>query len=189
LIAYVVTESDFEVEILNRLLPADLTRDVQILAGGGINGVVSIARSLVASRRRPLAMVIDADSPEPEILEMRRQSMEEVVGSVAPNVPIRVIVAVPEFETIFFEAPEVLKRIYKKRFSHSIAEVAELSIRKAFEKLDPGSSKHQIYDRILTTLTNKDAKSLRKTKAIQEVMDFLRVAHENADHLPATSTR
>ncbi len=180
MIAYVIVGGCSEVEILRRVLGPELCREVEFVAGGGVDGVTSMARTVVAVRRRPTAIVIDADSPEPEAERDKRQGMEELVGSVAGRVPFRVIVAVPAFEVVFFKAPDLLKRAYPDTFSPSVLELAQLSTRRAIERLNPGGKRGEFIERILHFLKDEDMEAMQTVDFIDELRQFLRRVQEEA---------
>jgi hypothetical protein len=95
---------------------------------------------MLAVKRIPVAVVIDADSPEQEVASERRRSAEEVLGDAASGVPFRVIVAVPELEVLFFERPQLLKKVYGKSVTALVTELGQVSPRRALKKLDPDLS-------------------------------------------------
>jgi hypothetical protein len=174
MVAYVVVEDRSDVELLRRVLDEELRREVEFFEGGGLDGITSMARTLVSLYRQPIAIVIDAHSSDEEVVRTRRQSLEEVVGSVAGNVPIRVIVAVPELEIIFFEAPALLQRLYPGRLSPTVLEMASLSTRRALKMLDPSADLQSFRQRVLAGLTEEDVAALQETSVLRELTDFLR---------------
>jgi predicted ATP-dependent endonuclease of OLD family len=96
---YIVTEGQSDADLLKRLMPKELLEGVTIVPAGGLSSVKSLASSLLVRRRKPVAIVIDADSAEPELIQERRQSIEEVIESVAGGVPVKVVVAVPALDS------------------------------------------------------------------------------------------
>ena len=109
----VVTEGNFDGMLLARLIADEQERyNVEISGGGGKSAVFSFARTLLAVRRIPVAVVIDADSPEQDAALECQRDAEEVNGDAAAGLPLRVLVAVPELEILFFHRPELLRRVY-----------------------------------------------------------------------------
>lgn len=174
MIAYVVAESQRDVDLLQRILPPAVSQDVSFVAGGGIEGVQSMARSLVTTRPWPVAIVINADSWDPEAVRLRRDSVADVVGSVAGRVPVQVIVAVPELEVVFFQAAATLTRRYPDVATKSyVFEVAKENVRTAFRLLDPGTSYDKIHQKLMVELKDEDLADLRKTQVVSELTQFL----------------
>ncbi len=71
-LAYILTETDRDIEILRRLLPKKLSQDIQFIAGASSYRGRSLASSLLASRKTPIALVTDADTnKESQIFEKK----------------------------------------------------------------------------------------------------------------------
>ena len=174
MIAFLITEAELDAQILSKVLPAELSKDVQIMIGDGIAGTQSKARSLVVTSPWPVAMVVDADSSEPEAVRARRDSLKEVVGSVAGRTPFSVFVAAPQLPIIFFQAPSILMRLYPDLATKPyILEVAEDSVNAAMKQLDPTKKPSDIYNAILREIRADDLPLLHKTPLVSELIGFL----------------
>src|SRR4051812_18570233 len=66
--AYVFVEGPTDAEFLQRLLDEKTARDVQFVAGGGSGRLASLARTYLVDQRKPVAVVMDADSLNPELI-------------------------------------------------------------------------------------------------------------------------
>jgi hypothetical protein len=91
MIAYVLTENPLDPDSLREAVPGKLREGVEFVAAGSISSVKSLARSLLVRRRLPVALVIRGAPLAPELTQERRQSTEEVVESVAGDVPVKVL--------------------------------------------------------------------------------------------------
>ncbi len=100
--AYIVCEGSYDVALLKRLLPEALGSNVKTVEAGGFSAAKSLARSLIVRRQTPVAIVADADTVIPEQVEQRLKDTEEIVGNVAVNTPVKVILATPALDIIFF---------------------------------------------------------------------------------------
>jgi hypothetical protein len=100
-IAYIVVEGPADADWLRGALPPESLEDVAIVPGGGLSGATSMARTLLVTRRKPLALVFDANAEHPEVVGERFQSVQEIVGMVAGRVPFRVVMAVPSLEALW----------------------------------------------------------------------------------------
>src|ERR1700678_1517907 len=90
--ATVLTEANFDGMLLATLLADEEKRDgVEIGVVPGLSSGYSFARTLLAVKRIPVAVVIDADSPEQEVASERQRSADEVLDDAAAGVPYRVI--------------------------------------------------------------------------------------------------
>jgi hypothetical protein len=177
--ATVLTEANFDGMLLAILLADEEKRDgITIGVVSGLSSGYSFARTMLAVKRTPVAVVIDADSPEPEVGLERQRSAEEVLGDAASGVPFRVIVAVPELEILFFERPQLLKKVYGKSVTTLIIELGELSPRRALQKLDPDLTYEHLRFKILKAMDETDIRALRATPLMKDLLSFLREAVE-----------
>src|SRR5262249_1760204 len=83
MIAYVLVEGPTDERIVRQLIPRDLLEGVGVHAAGSRSGIASLGRTLLVDRRKPLAVVVDADSVAPEVVEERRQNLDDLLGLVA----------------------------------------------------------------------------------------------------------
>ena len=182
--ASVLTEANFDGMLLATLLADEQKRDgIEIGVVSGLSAGYSFARTMLAVKRIPVAVVIDADSPEQEVAWERQRSVEEVLGDAASGVPFRVIVAVPELAILFFERPQLLKKVYGKSVTSLVTEIGQVSPRRALQKLDPDLSYEHIRFKILKAMNEEDIKALRATTLIKELLSFLRQAVEYSKRL------
>jgi hypothetical protein len=78
MIAHIGTDSDFIAALLQRILTEEERADIEI-ENAGIS-MYSVARTLLASRGKPVAVVIDANTPNPEGVEQVWQSGPKSCG-------------------------------------------------------------------------------------------------------------
>lgn len=181
MIAYIVCEGSFDVQLLKIVIPEELLNKVEVVAAGGLSAVKSLARSLIVRRQVPVGVVIDADSVAPEVVKERLKSVEELVESVSANIPFKVIAAVPEMEIIFFQDIALLSRLLGYEPSQDMLTSAAFQPCKTLQKLLSQShhEKHS-FSQIINQLTNEDLKILRQAPFIQELIHFLQSVQETA---------
>jgi hypothetical protein len=114
---FLLVEGDSDLALFQRLLPSEIQSETTIVTAGGRSNITSKARSLMVTKRRPLALVTDADAVEKDAVEQRFQTLEELVRSATAGVPYKVILAVPEIESWFFVVPKALERLSGKKLS------------------------------------------------------------------------
>ena len=180
MIAYVVTEEPFDVALLSRVLPPELREGVEIVAAGGVSAAKSLARSLLVRRQTPVAIVIDADAVSPEVVQERRQSVEEVVESVAGNVPVKVIVAVPHLEAILYQDPALLENVFGQAISDSLRTLVSTYPGHTLEQLAAQPPHIPNREQLVRALTPSAAQLLQQAAPIQELVAFLRHTQELA---------
>jgi hypothetical protein len=81
---HVVVEGPTDAELFNRLL-ADLplAERPRIVVAGGKMRCISVARSILALKREPVVVVVDADSTEPDALDEQRGYLEFEMRAVS----------------------------------------------------------------------------------------------------------
>ena len=173
MIAYIVCEGSSDVELLQRILPKELLNGVEIVAAGGLSAIKSLSRSLLVRRQAPVAIVADADSIAPDVVQERLSSIEELVKSVAIDTPVKVILAVPSIEIIFFQDKHLLSRLLGYKPSQEILNLAVSQPHSVLKQLLAQSNGKYHQSHLLAQLTNDDMQILRNHPVIQEIIQFL----------------
>jgi hypothetical protein len=173
--AYIVCEGKIDVEILKHILPSELLKDVYLVDAGVLYDVTSLACSLVVKRQVPVAIVIDADSTHPNLIEERRRDFQEIIESVAINKAfVKVILAIPEIEHIFFTDNHLLPKILGDKIPPDLLTLAKFQPKKALKQLFPETnSLDSIIEQLIKQLTDEDLNIIRHTPFIQEIIYFL----------------
>lgn len=182
MIAYIVCEGPFDAELLKTVLPEKLLNDVPVVSAGGLSAVKSLARSLVVRRQVPIIIVVDADSVVPELVQERLKDIEEIVEIVAINTPVKVVLAVPEMETIFFQDAIFLSRLLGYSPPQNLLDLAVFKPKEALGQLlsESEPNNHISPLEIIARLSNEDIDILRKAPFIQEIINFLEFVRETA---------
>ncbi len=173
---YLLVEGNTDLALLRRLLPPEIQPETAIVTAGERSNIASIARSLARSLRvtrgRPLALVADADALGKDAVNERLQTLDELVGSVAAGVPYKVILAVPEVESWFFDIPEFLERLSGKTLSPEQRELGELRPKEVLRRLfnDRGPA---FVGKLADELTDTEVKALRETQPRKDLIEFL----------------
>ena len=181
--AYIVCEGERDAQLLKRLVPEEFVSHVEIVAAGGISAVKSLARSLIVRRQSPVAIVADADATVPEQVEQRLKDTEEIVGNIAVNTPVKVILAVPTLEIIFFQDVSLLSRLLGYVPSQDVLSLAVYQPWQTLKQLISQSKNFQSQAQLVEQLTNEDLEVLRKAPVVQEIIQFLQSVRETADAL------
>jgi hypothetical protein len=176
---HVLVESNQSAFMLARLLSAEYEAGlIEIRATGPSSSLYSAARTLLAIRGEPVALLLDADSTYPEAVARRRLTAEEVVGDVASSAPLRVLVAVPALEALLFLRPHPIARAFGEAASDErMLELGRLNPREALKRLDPGRDWWTASLNLVLTLNDGDIAELRSTPPIDELLEFLRDLH------------
>lgn len=93
------------------------------------------------------------------------------------------ILAIPAIETIFFQDISLLSRLLGSAPSQDLLSLAIYQPWQALKQLIAQSEKYQSQSQSIEQLTNEDLEILRKTTAIEEIVQFLQSVRETADIL------
>lgn len=167
--AYVIAESRFDAALLTKLLGPAILKTVAVAESGDISSSISLARSAIAVRQKPIAFFADSDALADHAIERRRQEIGELIGLAAGSTPFKVILAVPEIEVLFFQSTEMAERIFGKTFSGTELEFAQLQPAKTFKELTSQRSGEEI----LALLNEEDVALMSNAPPIQELLSFL----------------
>ncbi|MEB3231882.1 MAG: hypothetical protein VKJ64_12795 [Leptolyngbyaceae bacterium] len=178
--AYIVCESESDAKLLQRILPQDLLHEVEIVAAGGVSAVISLSRSLLIRRQRPLAIVIDADLGTADSVQDRQRSIEGLLNSVAIATPVKVILAIPSIEMLFFYDTGILTRLLGHEPSPELLEMAKTKPKKVLQEALENSPIVSLPFRIDQCLTDHDIQTLQNAPLITEIIDFLESVQEKA---------
>jgi hypothetical protein len=178
--AYLVCEGVYDAELLKRVLPEQLLRNLEVIHAGGLYAVKSLARSLIVRRQAPVVIVIDADVITPEQVEERRKDAEEILESVSANTLVKVVLAVPAIEIVFFQDISLLSRLLGYTPSQDMIDLAVYQPRKALAQLINQSQKCQSQAQLIGQLTDEDLEVLRRNSVFQEIIQFLQSVRETA---------
>lgn len=172
--AYIVTEGEFSATLLAKLLADEVQLDTHIVSASGKSDAQSLARSLVAARRRPVALVLDANTSEDGLVAEQRLVSRELLAMASPGIPIEVFMAVPSIERLFFAEPELLGRL----LGHTLSDVERVEGRFApravLGRLLKGPTKVRSMSELLAALTEDDAAQMCKHTPVAEIKEFLR---------------
>lgn len=178
MIAYIICEGRYDIQLIEATLPKQLLKEVEVVAAGGISSVTSLARSIVVRRQVPVAIVVDADSTVPELVQMQTNSIKEIVESVSVSTPVKVILFVPEMEAIFFQDTQLLAKLLGYIPSQDELTLAISQPKKILNQLIDKSKKINDLAQFITNLSDEDINNLRNTSVIQELIYFLQAVRE-----------
>ena len=100
---HVVVEGEQDARLIEQLVrPSYGPEQVRIVVAGGASAVTSIARTILATRREPVVVMVDADAVSKRGIGERRAGIEEALGQFGAPGLFRVLLFVPEMEAVFF---------------------------------------------------------------------------------------
>jgi hypothetical protein len=143
--------------------------------GRPLSSIYSTARTILAVRREPVALVLNADTTDPAAVSTRRQEVEEVIGEAASRAPFRWLLAVPALQSLLFSRPDLLTRTFGKGMFalDRVLDIGRFSPREAYRLLDPNGSEEATFGRLLEALSAEDLAALRKEPPVRELIAFV----------------
>jgi hypothetical protein len=172
---YILVEGPTDAAFLRRILPPEVLRDAELVPAGGSSGIPSLARSLLVRRKRPVAVVMDSDSLDPDVIEERQQSTEDLIRAADASTPVKVVSAVPEIEAWFFAAPETLERIVGQKVSREWLTLGKRDPQGVLQQLAENNQKKWDIHQAISAL---DADDIERIRAIPEVAELSTFLHE-----------
>ncbi len=169
--AYVVVEGPTDVSLITRLLPHEVQQQTAVVPAGGRANLTSAARTLLVTRRKPLAVLADADTvDESAVLDLRRET-EQWIRAVSGGVPFKVFMMVPEIEALLFRVPAAVERITGQQLSAD--SIAQSRYRPGRAILQLGQDKSGIIEQVVNGLTEEEVNVIRAASPIKELINFL----------------
>lgn len=178
---YIVVEGPTGAMILRAILPKDLLQDVKFINGQGGYGAISFARKLLMTERIPTAIVIDADAGQEAVVETQRQDLDFLLQQAAADVPYRLLLAVPEIETVFFQNRGLLEELLGRQFTDLEWHLAQQQPRLLLNSFPGGSS--GFVPQALAKLNDKQREILCQHPLIQSLSQFLVAQRDSANSL------
>ena len=172
-LAYILTERDRDIEILQKLLPKNLIKDIKFIAGASSYRARSLASSLLATRKTPVALVIDAETNNESQVFEKQDLINYVLNQASSGIPFQVSLAVPEIESIFLQDKSLIEKIAKTKdpFNDLEWQFAQSKPKEFLEAIL--GKKQSLNDKILKNLNDDEIKILQQHPLIQEIKGFL----------------
>jgi hypothetical protein len=137
--AYIVVEGESDEALIQAMLKArKLGRQVQVMCSHGESSALALARTLLAVKHVPVALVLDAGGTSLQQVDEQRRYLESMLGLAGPREAWEVILLVPEVEAVFFQVPGLwesmglppLSEVQKERARYEPKSVLQESLAK-----------------------------------------------------------
>lgn len=172
--AYVFVEGQPDADFLKKILPPDAQDDVEIVVAGEGSAVLSLARSFLVKRRVPAVVFQDADTVNPDLLRERRVGAEELIHAAAGTIPAKVILAVPELESYFFHAPELIERVMGRKLPPELIYLGKRDPIGVLGQVSIDAPRKWNTNRAIQLMDALDIEQIRKAETLEELTAFLR---------------
>lgn len=117
---YVIAEGSGDAEIIRNALNAGGVENYEVASGSGPSASLSLAKSIMTVRQAPVALVLDAETNDPNKIEEMYNVYYDLLASRSPGSKFRVFLAAPDIETEFAAALNLGDADHRRRgFNHN----------------------------------------------------------------------
>jgi hypothetical protein len=170
-LAYIITESKFDKEILEKLLPKHIVQDTEVVAASGKYGAQSLASTILAIKLLPVALVIDADTEDELRIREQADLLHQLLRQSSPGIPFEVFMAVPKLEVVFLENRSLIEKITERSFTDVEWQFAKSRPREFLEKM---LGKYPTFiQKTFVSLNDEDVFVLQQYPLIKGLISFL----------------
>jgi hypothetical protein len=170
--AYLVAESELDIKLLKRLLPADIVAQTEFVAAGGAYAARSMAGTLLAERMRPVALVVDSDTQDEQAVREKRETIISLLRQASASTPFEVFMAVPSVEGVLFQDQAILKNVVESILPQTEWQSAKSSPHQ-FMEIVHKFNKEQLLSEALEKLRTEQFQSLCQNPLLTELGHFL----------------
>jgi len=168
----IVVEGRHDEALLKRLL--DLSgMDVEIVAAGGRSSALSYARSLLAHRVAPIALVLDSETTERSFERDQERVVNDLLRNIGQASDFKVFFARPELESVFFFDPNALLEVIGSAPSSEILIEARYSPKHALQEWLAAARKPTEQAWLIEHVTPAIARRVSQHPLIQSLLAFL----------------
>ncbi|MDM8551932.1 hypothetical protein QUF72_17745 [Desulfobacterales bacterium HSG2] len=168
---YLVTKSQSDLELFKKLLPEKIVNDTSFATAPSRSSARSLARTLLAVKLRPLALVVDADTNDASSVRELRALLQELLHCASPGIESEVFLAVPEMESLFLQDRTFLEKLAARKFSDAEWKAAELKPRKFL--CDVFGEESHISERLLGSLNEQTILKMQGHPLVSNLCKFL----------------
>ncbi len=170
---YLITEGRSDEEILKNLLPKDVVNKAMFVVGSGRYSAQSLARSVLAVRREPVALVLDADTTEPEAIREQQDFLREALGQAAAGTSFEIFLAAPELEVLFLESPDFLANLASHSVSSIEMELAKSSPKKFLHLISGEPDRTRLMKKLIENIDARSLSLMRRHPLLTNLTEFL----------------
>jgi len=101
----IVTEGKTDGLLLEKMFSG--LNNIKIMAASGYSSALSLASSILSHHKKPVLLLLDADSNDKTDIEKRYQFVENYLNMATPGAIFKVILFEPKMEAVLFEDAKV----------------------------------------------------------------------------------
>ena len=170
--AYLVTDRKFNADLLEKLLPKELTNGIQFFIESNSAAGATRSSAILARKQRPTALVLDAYTTNEQMVDEQHGLLFPLLRRAAVYVPCEIFFALPTTEIVFFQDQALLEYLLQRKFTDIEWHVAQFSPREVLLKVLEDSASSLTIEGLFDQLTDDMVKILRKHPFIQQLITF-----------------
>lgn len=169
--SYTITESKFDKEILENLLPKQIVQNTEFVAASGKYGAQSLASTILAIKLLPVALVINANTEDELRIREQADLLYQLLRQSSPGIPFEVFIAVPELSAVFLENRSLIEKISERSLTDVEWQFAK-SRPKEFLESVLGKCPECLH-KIFTSLSDENLHTLQQHPLVKGLTSFL----------------
>ncbi|MCC5665991.1 hypothetical protein LC653_19220 [Nostoc sp. CHAB 5784] len=169
--AYIFTEGNQDILILNRLLPQRIIQEIKFVNGSGKYGAQSLASTLLVTRAIPVALVTDADTEDDSLVSEQLDTLNYLLRQASPGIPFKVLLAVPEIEIVLVQNRPLIEKLAERSFTDLEWQLAQSKPKRFLEAVFGKDT--PVIQKILTSASDDEIQTLQQHPLIQDLINFL----------------
>jgi len=122
---------------------------------------------------------MDSDSVDPDVIEERQQSTEDLIRAADASIPVKVIAAIPEIEAWFLASPKTIERMVGQKVSEEWLFFGRRDPRGALTRLAKENKKSWDINQAISALDDQDIQRIRAIPEVAELSAFLQETQQN----------
>ena len=168
---YIITERWSDAAVLKKMLPKPVLHNLIFIDGESPYGAESMANTLLAAKRLPVVLVINAKTNDELMIRERAEELNYLLRQASPGIPFKVLIAIPELEVVFFQERELLEELISKKLTDLEWHFAQHHPKELLENLQGSST--TFIETTLNALDDQKLQVLRQSPLIEELNEFL----------------
>jgi hypothetical protein len=168
----IVTEGLQDVVFLEILLNISSNDpNVELVAAGGWSSAESLARSFLVRTGSNVALVVDADTTDPNLIEDRKRFLSRSLGEISSPSAWKVVVIAPEIEVLLFEDRKVIEELVGHPISDTDYTSGLYEPRAVLRRIFKNKPLAEVYR---SRLPKVDLDRIREIPSIRELQSFMK---------------
>ena len=168
---YIVTEGMSDAQILKTVFPENVAENVEFVIGSGRYSAQSLSRSILAVRKLPTALMIDADTNDEATIQEQLEFLRESLRQASAGVEFEVFVAVPEIEILLFQDTSFIETLAGQIFSDIEWKIAKSRPKESLSIILQGKSLQ--LPELLSQLPQATIEIIREHAPVSDLLRFL----------------